>query len=41
MSQKEISLREIEVKGVGERVQNKVKVDKGSSSNFRLAKLTC
>ena len=29
MNQKEISLIEIEVKGGGERVQNKVKVDKG------------
>ena len=29
MSQKAISLREIEVKGGGERVQNKVRVDKG------------
>ena len=29
MSQKAISSSEIEVKGGGERVQNKVKVDKG------------
>ena len=29
MSQKEIRLREIEVKGGGERVQNKVRVYKG------------